>query len=217
MERHFRLFQETVVFVVRLKGLCGLSLGVEAGGRRSDDGRDGWRAETTAGHGSGVGKRKTAGIPGRIGWRVDLRDSLILSEFYMRNKEFKTDLVCKSPHHIGGFAGETVVAGDWRRQIIARSAGTDSNGDVTFLTASVREASEAPRNFPRAGETGTDFRIPFLGAAAVAGEVDEVELFAAAIRTRQASPKIRVDGAIFPILSKNPRERERGFQERVEC
>nr|GMD76097.1 hypothetical protein Iba_chr13bCG7060 [Ipomoea batatas] len=61
------LFQETVVFVVRLKGLCGLSLGVEAGGRRSDDGRDGWRAETTAGHGSGVGKRKTAGIPGRIG------------------------------------------------------------------------------------------------------------------------------------------------------
>nr|GMD74365.1 hypothetical protein Iba_chr13aCG4580 [Ipomoea batatas] len=83
----------------------------------------------------------------------------------------------------------------------------------TFLTASVREASEAPRNFPRAGETGTDFRIPFLGAAAVAGEVDEVELFAAAIRTRQASPKIRVDGAIFPILSKNPREREASKRE----
>jgi len=39
-----------------------------------------------------------------------------------------------------------------------------------FLTASVLEASEAPRNSPSVGETGTRFKIPFTFGTTEAAE-----------------------------------------------
>nr|GMD94404.1 hypothetical protein Iba_chr15aCG2170 [Ipomoea batatas] len=83
----------------------------------------------------------------------------------------------------------------------------------TFLTASVREASGAPKNFSRAGETLIGFKIP-LGrplpfGAVVAPELEAAELFAAAIRIRQPLPKIRADEAMFSSVNAKTLESEK--------
>lgn len=74
----------------------------------------------------------------------------------------------------------------------------------TFLTASEREASVAPRNFPSCGDTETTFNKPTFGRASLAGEAEteaffdeeEVDL-TAAIRALHRPPSPALDAISY--------------------